>query len=201
MTAFWQGAFGDDYTLRNTITPELVGARCLLWRDILAHIPSPGPTSFLEFGANIGSNLKALARITPAGLYAVEPNARARVQLCQSSVAEEVRSGTCAEPNVPAGFADLAFTSGVLIHIPPEDLPASLAGIHRSARRWIVAIEYFSKEPVEVPYRGHAGRLWKRDFGSLWLDTFPDLVPLGCGFAWQRMTGLDDLTFWIFAKR
>ena len=100
-----------------------------------------------------------------------------------------------------AGAVDMAFTSGVLIHIHPDQLPASIEEIHRVARRYIVCIEYFSDKPEMIPYRGHDDRLFKRDFGGLYLDRFPDLQLLDYGFAWKRVTGLDNLTWWLFEKR
>ena len=71
---------------------------------------------------------------------------------------------------------------------------------HRVARRYIVCVEYFSDQPETIPYRGHSEVLFKRDFGSLWLDCFPDLRVLDYGFFWKRLTGLDNLTWWLFEK-
>ena len=113
---------------------------------------------------------------------------------------EDVRGGTAASIDFPNGTADLAFTSGVLIHIHPDDLLVSCREIHRCARRYIACAEYFAQRPETIPYRGHGDVLFKRDFGTFWMDNFPDLRFLGCGFAWKRMTGLDDLTWWLFEK-
>ena len=96
---------------------------------------------------------------------------------------------------------DFAFTSGVLIHIHPDDLLAACRDIHRVTRRYIGCLEYFSAEPEEVRYRDRDGLLFKRDFGGFWLDNFPDLRTLEYGFAWKRLTGLDNVTWWLFEKR
>ena len=95
---------------------------------------------------------------------------------------------------------DLVFTSGVLIHIHPDNLLSSCSEIHRVTRRYIVCIEYFSDKPEEIHYRGHDELLFKRDFGSFWLDNFPDLETRDYGFAWKRVTGLDNPTWWVFEK-
>ena len=95
----------------------------------------------------------------------------------------------------------MAFTSGVLIHIHPDDLLDSMGEIHRVAKRYVVCIEYFSDKPEMIPYRGHDDRLFKRDFGSYYLDNFPDLSVVDYGFSWKRLTGLDNLTWWVFEKR
>jgi hypothetical protein len=52
-----------------------------------------------------------------------------------------------------------------------------------------------------IPYRGHDNALWRRDYGSLFLDTFSDLKCTAHMFAWKRATGLDNLTFWVFEKQ
>jgi len=44
------------------------------------------------------------------------------------------------------------------------------------------------------------GKLFKRDFGGFWWDVFPELTFVDGGFFWKRATGLDDLTWWLFAK-
>ncbi len=199
---FWRGAFGDAYTERNAATPERLRARVALWAEILSHMLSAPPATVLEVGANLGINLRALRVLTDARFFAVEPNDKARGILVADGIvaAGDVRKGTALAIDLPDGGADLAFTSGVLIHIDPDDLAASVAEIHRCARRWIICIEYFSDKPEHVPYRGHDDTLFKRDFGGFWLDQFPDLSTVAYGFAWKRITGLDNLTWWLFAK-
>lgn len=193
---FWKGDFGNDYIHRNAATPERIAQKTALWCDILAKMPE-FPKSVLEIGANVGINIHALRGLCPeATFYAVEPNDRAR------SVLEEQKLVTAAWPSTRecGVVADLALTAGVMIHVPPDRLYGFCEEIHIRAKRWIVAIEYFSHEPREVTYRGHAGKLWTRDFGSFWLDNFPDLTPVANGFAWQRTSGLDDVHWFLFSK-
>ena len=161
------------------------------------------PKSILDVGANVGTNLRALRGLTTAKLIAVEPNARARGILVADGVVSKGNAldGIAAHMELSDGAVDLVFTSGVLIHIHPDDLLASCREIHRVSRRYICCIEYFAQEPQEIEYRGHSGMLFKRDFGSFWLDNFPDLSVLGYGFAWKRLTGLDDVTWWLLEKR
>jgi pseudaminic acid biosynthesis-associated methylase len=198
----WQGEFGDNYTDRNVSSADVLQARKALWQEIIGHCRPETPGSIVEIGSNIGTNLRALAQLVPATLYALEPNARARGQLVADGVvpAERTLDGVASAIPLPDGACDLAFTSGVLIHIHPDDLLAATREIVRVARRYVVCIEYFADRPEEVVYRGHSGLLFKRDFGGFYLDNFPGLTPLGCGFAWRRMTGLDNLTWWVFRK-
>ncbi len=201
-TALWTGAFGDAYTERNAIQPEQMRARVSMWSRILRCTVGDPPQSILEIGANVGANLRALRALTAAEFKAVEPNAKAREVLVNDGVVAPEHAIDAVATKLPLsdGAADLAFTSGVLIHIHPDDLPASRAEIYRCARRWIVCIEYFADKPVEISYRGHDNALFKRDFGSDWLDQFPDLQTVDYGFEWKRATALDNLTWWIFRK-
>lgn len=80
-------------------------------------------------------------------------------------------------------------------------LLASLKEIYRCSGRWIVCIEYFSDKPEMIPYRGHDDRQFKRDFGGYWLDNFSGLRTVAYGFAWKRVTDLDNATWWLFEKR
>lgn len=200
---FWRGEFGDSYTARNVASAEQMRARIALWAQILSHTISAPPATILEVGANIGINLRVLRTLSPARCLAVEPNEGARTALVRDGIvaAADIRDGIASAIDFPDGVADLAFTSGVLIHIHPDHLSRSLSEIHRCAKRWIGCIEYFSDKPEVIPYRGHDERLFKRDFGGLWLDSFADLRVVAYGFAWKRVTGLDNLTWWLFEKR
>ena len=200
---FWRGEFGNAYTDRNSASAEQMRARIALWAEILSHTISAPPTSILEVGANLGVNLRALRLLSAARCLAVEPNDKARGILVQDGIvaADDLRGGLASSIDFPDGAADLAFTSGVLIHVHPDQQLPSLKEIHRCAKRWIGCIEYFSDKPEMIPYRGHDDRLFKRDFGGFWLDSFPDLRVVAYGFAWKRVTGLDNLTWWLFEKR
>ena len=199
---FWRGDFGNLYTDRNTASAVQLHASAALWSEIMAHtLPAP-PQSILEVGANLGVNLRALRAITGARLYAVEPNDKARDILLRDQVvaAGDLRGGSASAIDFADGTVDLTFTSGVLIHIHPDQLLGSLKEIYRCSARWIVCIEYFSDKPEMLPYRGHDDRLFKRDFGGYWLDNFSDLRTVAYGFVWKRVTGLDNLTWWLFEK-
>ncbi len=87
-----------------------------------------------------------------------------------------------------------------MIHISPAKLAKSMKEMHRVSRRYILMGEYFAPSEEMIPYRGQNDQLWRRDYGSLFLDMFNDLHPVACTFAWKRMTGLDNLTFWLLEK-
>lgn len=199
---FWRGDFGSDYIGRNSATASHLRARIALWARILDSMSGAPPTSILEVGCNIGNNLRALNALTGATLHGLEPNDEARRILVDEGVikGDNAMNGFANDIPLPDHSVDMAFTSGVLIHIHPDDLLESVREIHRVASRYVVCVEYFSSKPEMIPYRGHDDRLFKRDFGGYYLDSFEDLRLLDYGFSWKRVTGLDDLTWWVFEK-
>jgi pseudaminic acid biosynthesis-associated methylase len=203
VSRFWASDFGNEYTARNAATEYAVHTRvrglAAIWDSMRGDLPA----SVLECGCNVGLNLRALRRFTGADLYAVEPNAKARSVVVADSVLppERIHNATVERLPFPDGAMDLVFTAGVLIHVPPEHLSRACREVHRVAHKYVMALEYFSKEPETIAYRGHDNLLFKRDFGGFYLDHFSDLIPVAEGFLWQRTTGYDDVTWWLFRKR
>lgn len=193
----WKSGFGNDYTERNT--RQSLPAREHLWKQIFPI----GCQSVLEVGANIGLNLEAISQRSSCQMFATEPNdmARAKLEALGLVPPQNITADTADAIHFPDRTADLVFTSGVLIHVPPDKLRDSMREIHRTAKRWIIIGEYFAPQEEMIPYRGHDNALWRRDYGSLFLDTFPDLKCTAHMFAWKRATGLDNLTFWVFEKQ
>lgn len=198
----WRGDFGDSYTERNVADAAALRSRTKMWVQILRCIEGDTPSSILEVGANQGLNLRTLNHLTDAELFALEPNAKARQILLDDEVLQPQNLHDSFASSIPLedGSVDMAFTSGVLIHVPPSDLLASCQEMHRVSRKFIVCAEYFSVEPEEIKYRGHDDLLFKRDFGDFWMSNFPDLKLRDYGFLWKRATDLDNLTWWVFEK-
>lgn len=203
VTGFWASAFGDEYTLRNAATEAVVQLRVRGLVEIWHSMRGDPPASVLECGSNVGLNLRALKRFTQAELHAIEPNAKARDAIVADGIlpAERVHDATLDKLPFPDSSIDLVFTSGVLIHVPPAHLAQACREVYRVSRKYVMALEYFAKRPETIAYRGHDNLLFKRDFGSFYLDLCPDLVPVAEGFLWQRTTGYDDATWWVFRKQ
>ena len=199
----WTGSFGEAYIERNEASPELVAAKAEAWARMLAPLTAAMPRSILEVGANIGLNLRALATLTDAELYALEPNRRARRRLVEDGVVPEERvlDGTAAAIALPDRAVDLVFTSTVLIHVAPDDLLDACSEIHRVSARYVLCNEYFTARPETITYRGQTDLLFKRDFGSFWLDHFDDLRMLDYGFLWRRVAAMDSTTWWLLEKQ
>lgn len=198
----WKGEFGDEYIDRNQPTTAAIRSRVRAYATILDHIGSAPLASILECGANLGLNLRALRRLVGAELFAIEPNERAGKIAVDDGVlpAANMRNATLESLPFEDDSIDLVFTSGVLIHVPPEQLDRAYQEMHRVARRFVLSLEYFSKSPETIRYRGHSELLFKRDFGAKWLELFPDIEPVAQGFFWEKTTGLDDITWWLFRK-
>ena len=199
----WRSEFGESYAQRgnNRITEQGQAALLRDWGKILNHAISPRPESALEVGCNIGRNLVALKSFL-ANLHGIEPNkfscetARNNAALSEATIQEGEGSALPYADN----SIDLVFTSGVLIHIAPENLGGVVDEIVRVARHYVVCIEYFSHEPTEVEYHGMSGYLFKRDFGKYYLERHPDLRVLDYGFLWQELDSADNANWWLFAK-
>ena len=178
----WQGEFGRAYTDRNTLNPEQVDqlwcrnygvSRSGINREFLADVPKNA--RILEVGCNVGNQLLLLQEQGYRDLTAIEIQSYAIETARQRVVGALFRQASALDIPFESGSFDLVFTSGVLIHIAPEDLKRAMFEIHRCARRYIWGAEYFSAEPASVQYRGHDQLLWKMDYAHLYLSTFPDL--------------------------
>ncbi|NLI78356.1 MAG: pseudaminic acid biosynthesis-associated methylase [Candidatus Riflebacteria bacterium] len=195
-TAFWQGPFGDRYTERNAVRWE---ERVPFFRRVLEL--APGVESVCEPGANRGHDLQALHAIDPRlRLTGVEVNHKAARLLAELPFVQAVPAAI--QDYTPAGRFDLVVVCGVLIHIAPADLPLVYQCLFDWSRRYVLLNEYFHPVPVEVPYRGHAGVLFKRDFGGEFWDRFAARLRLaGYGFLWKRAEpAWDNTTWWLFEK-
>lgn len=188
----WRGEFGRAYTDRNVVDWR---TRVESFRDIVR----TDSRSILEIGSNRGHNILALREAClpwDVAVVGVEPSAYARkVAWKENKVI--LLDGSIYDLGRFKHRFDLVFTSGVLIHVPPDRLDDALRNVYLSSRKYILAIEYFASEDTTVPYRGHADMLWKRDYGAHYQRLFPDLTLVETG---DDIPGFDGATFWLLAK-
>ena len=182
-TAVWKSDFGREYTDRNTLSPEALDAlylknygvsRSAINESALRNIKQHA--GLLEVGCNTGNQLLLLQKMGYANLSGIElqPYAFEIAQQRLPAVSLKLGSAT-AIPYADSSF-DVVFTSGVLIHISPDDLPRAMDEIHRCSRTYIWGLEYYAREVAEVCYRGHDGLLWKMDYAARYLERYPDLA-------------------------
>ena len=195
---FWSGEFGEAWATRNS-SPDKQAAATAKMARIVAR--TAAVRSVLELGANIGINLTALRTLLPhARLEGVEINENAYRHLAELD-------GVIAHHGSVLDYrqerpVDLAFTSGLLIHIEPGELLRVYATLYEASARYIAICEYYNPAPVEVVYRGHAARLYKRDFAGELLSLYPDLRLIDYGFVYHRDPVFpgDDLTWFLMEK-
>lgn len=198
----WKGVFGDFYQDRNKLTEEEVSNRAFFLDGVFRQIYSVTgyiPKSVLEIGAGQGPNILALEKLSiknaiPVDLYATEINVKARLHLSENSKTVKLLDEIPSEP-----IADLVITYGVLIHTHPAHIRNLMHHIHRASKRFILSCEYFAPDTRPMLYRGENNALWLDDYGSKWLANH-SLRLIGYGFAWKKVTGLDNITYWIFEK-
>jgi pseudaminic acid biosynthesis-associated methylase len=178
----WAGDFGRDYTDRNTLSATQLDSlyqtnfgilRSQLNGTFLGDIPRDA--SILEVGCNCGNQLLLLQEMGFTKLWGAEVQSYA-LELARTRI-QGVRLAQASALDLPYedGFFDLVFTSGVLIHISPADLPRALDEIYRCAKTWIWGMEYYAPEITQLNYRGHDDLLWKMDYVKGYLDRFCDL--------------------------
>jgi spore coat polysaccharide biosynthesis protein SpsF len=197
---FWAGQFGTDYGARNA-TEALLASNLAFFTKALGSAESI--SSCIEFGANIGMNLKALQLLFPGQeQHAIEINPEAAAELGKLIPPGHIQQTSILD-FAPTRSWDLALIKGVLIHINPEWLSQVYDVLHRATRRYLLVCEYYNPSPVAINYRGHSDRLFKRDFCGEILDRHHDLRLIDYGFAYHRDPKFpqDDITWFLMEKR
>lgn len=197
--AFWAGAFGSDYIGRNE-GDRLLASNLDFFAKALRGARGLG--SCIEFGANIGMNLKALKLLYPGlDASAIEINAEAAQRLADVIPAGNI-SNTSILDFTPTRTWDLTLIKGVLIHLNPEVLPEVYDRLVEACGRYLLVAEYYNPSPVAIPYRGHQDRLFKRDFAGEIMDRHPQMTLLDYGFAYHRDPDFpqDDITWFLMQK-
>jgi pseudaminic acid biosynthesis-associated methylase len=194
LEGLWGGTFGDDYVDRNAGAYE---SRRDFWEQIVART---SPARVLEVGCNVAGNLRWLGDLVPGGAYGIDVNRKALAVVHADFPDLNVMWALAREVPFRDRWFDLVFTMGVLIHQPDDTLPDVMTEIVRCSSRWVLCGEYFADEPTEVSYRGVEGALFKRDYGRLFADRFPELELVDRGFL-GKDAGWDDVTWWLFERR
>jgi pseudaminic acid biosynthesis-associated methylase len=189
----WRSEFGRQYTDRNDVAkPERIAS----WQRLLDGIV---PERAVEVGCNVGWNLTYLRELGVKELFAVEPQPYAVEKARARNPEYNVLCGTGFDLPFKDGFADLAFTSGVLIHVAPADVAKVMAEMYRVSRRYIVAIEYDWPTEEEIKYRGNGDSLWKRPHGAIWQAAYPALRLIR-KLELSPAEGYDNCTAHLFEK-
>ena len=197
---FWVGEFGDDYIQRNK-SEEYLASNLNFFSNTFKKLDKP--TSVIEFGANVGMNLRAIKLLFPQiDLFGIEINKLAANELEHFLGKENVFNGTIYD-YAPLQQFDVSLIKGVLIHINPEMLPLVYEKLYLSSKKYILICEYYNPSPVAINYRGHTNRLFKRDFAGEMLEKYEDLKLVDYGFCYRRdnVFPQDDITWFVLEKQ
>ncbi len=178
----WEGTFGKDYTNRNPFgmdemdelyTHQFGITRTDLNLKFLGRFDHS--IKILEVGANLGSQLQGLQAIGFTNLYGIELQPYAVETSKQNTKNINLIQGSGFDIPFKDSYFDLVYTSGVLIHIHPDDLNTAMAEIYRCSKEYVWGFEYYSDEYTEILYRGRRDLLWKANFAVLYQNKFSDL--------------------------
>ena len=181
-TAAWLGSFGRQYTDRNAHTVEELEelyrrnfgiTRTEINRRFLDSLSRS--LRVLEVGSNMGTQLLCLRRMGFERVTGIDLQMDAIQRSRNGKRGLALMQASAYEIPCPDGAFDLVFTSGLLIHIPPERIGPVLREIYRCTRKYIWGAECFALQTTEIPYHGKAGLLWKGDYAGLYLRLFSGL--------------------------
>lgn len=178
---FWKSKFGKEYIKRNAFSVKELNdsyklkfgvTRSRINKEFLENLKIH---NVLEVGSSIGIQLAALQKQGFKNLYGIEVYDKA-VELSKKHTKNiNIIQGSAFDIPFKDNYFDLIFTSGLLIHVSPEDIKKALKEIHRVGKKYIWGFEYFSEAYEEIKYRKHKTRLWKTNFAKMYLDLFPNL--------------------------
>lgn len=179
----WKSSFGKNYTDRNIYSmTELdrfynkqYGVSRTSMNDEFLSPVKKNIRNVLEIGANCGNQLVALQLMGFDRLYGIEFQEYPIEKAKNLTTGLDIIQGSALDIPFKNAYFDLVFTSGLLIHISPQNINKALDEIYRCAKKYIWGFEYFSNDYSEIVYRGNSNLLWKANFCKLYLDRFKDL--------------------------
>jgi pseudaminic acid biosynthesis-associated methylase len=172
----WAGKFGDDYTKRNIYGREELdelyinrygASRTEMNQLFLGDLDRDA--RILEVGCNAGNQLALLQKMGFTNLHGVEINPDA-AEIARTRVSGSIYSGISASDLslFENNSFDLVFTSGVLIHINPNELLNVMSEVTRVSRKYVWGFEYFSSSHTEVTYRDKSDLLWRDNYAAMY---------------------------------
>jgi len=199
---FWVGDFGDKYINRNR-SDQYLASNLNFFSQVLKRVGKI--SSVIEFGANIGMNLKAIKLLYPEiKAKGIEINKEASNELSLLIGEQNTFNTSIFDCDVSAiEKSDLSLIKGVLIHINPEMLSLVYDKLYEASSKYILICEYYNPTPVMINYRGHENRLFKRDFAGDILAVYKDLELIDYGFFYKGDPAFpqDDITWFLMKKQ
>ncbi len=197
---FWANVYAEKYIESNCQFDRAKGVDA--WNMMLRELRPLD--SILECGSNIGKNIDFLNEMMPASLKSIIEISQPAFKYVSSHYElDRAFNGSIEDADFDEESFDLVFTIGVLIHIHPDNLLKNLEKMYKLSSEYILMGEYFNRTPVMLEYQGLKNKLFKRDFGKIFIETF-QVELLDVGFLWGHLydkSGFDDITWWLFKKK
>jgi len=175
----WKKNFGDQYTERNAGDLDLSYiqkyeiSRSSMNNNFLGFIDRD--IKILEVGVNRGLQIEKLKPMGFKNFYGIEINKRA-INICKNRIGNiNLVEASALEIPFKDNSFDLVFTSGVLIHIPPDYIDLVMKEIYRVSKRFIWGFEYYSEKYAAIIYRENEELLWKTNFVNIYKTIFTNL--------------------------
>ena len=175
----WEGNFGKNYTKRNLSSLKEMNAEYIknfgISRSNINKRFLDGldrSIRILEVGTNVGNKLVCLQQMGFTNLYGIELQQDAVEKAKTRTRHINIIQGSSFDIPFKDGFFDLVFTSGLLIHIPPNDLKDVFSEMVRVSRKYIWGMECFAPQYTAVQYHGKVNLFWKTDFVRIFLSDF-----------------------------
>lgn len=197
---FWGDTYAKEYIKKNQSFDKALGAQA--WKLMLDQ--ARDVDSLLECGCNIGRNLLFLNEVLPQTRKSIIEISKPAFDFVASEFTlESAFNGSIVESDFDPETFDLVFSMGVLIHIHPDHLLANMDKMFGYSKKYILMGEYFNRTPVMLEYQGQPNKLFKRDFGKLFIENFK-VALVDYGFLWGYLydaAGFDDITWWLFERQ
>lgn len=178
----WSGKFGDEYIKRNPKNVKEVDelylknfgfSRTSLNLEFLGKIPRE--IRVLEVGCGIGIQLSFLQKMGFKHLVGLDVSSTAIEQAKILTKGIDFLTASTLDIPFKDSWFDLVFTSALLIHQNPRNLPKAIDEIVRVSNSLIWGYEFFSLKPQKIFYREQKNLLWKNNFMSIYLKRCPEL--------------------------
>jgi len=161
---YWKGSGGDRYAERNSEFHNVEyedGLRLDIFKSFLDKIPRD--STILEIGCSRGQTTKILKDMGFHKITGIDINQSA-IQQARCDFPELTFIHKSVEDCIFMLNFDLVITSGVLIHIHPDDLPKVIDKIKSLSNKYIFGYEYYSNLTKSIK---HPSKCWSSDYVNM----------------------------------
>ena len=183
---FWAGTFGTEYILRNQ-GDDLLASNLNFFSKTLSQ--ARGIENCIEFGANIGMNLRSLKLLYPRlEMHAIEINKEAVKELTSVIPEELIYNQSLLDFDADRVW-DLVLIKGVLIHINPHVLSRVYEKLYHACGRYLLVLSITIQSQLRFHIEGILTdssreillvKLWLniQNYNLLIMGLFTDQIPI-----------------------